>query len=205
MGASALGSFLGVSSGSLSAVDPGVLEIHVLELASREVHALPLQVAGLDPVAAAVEHVEARPGVAVEVEIGPGASAEARVAEPGCVELRMAECAVDERAAGNGDAFEVTCAESAVGELARSPACLLEGGAREAARGESAGCELRQVQVEACVGEAVGLANQASGGAAGAFAPEVVVEDDYLRTHFSARSFSELIAEVFVTANFLPE
>jgi len=46
------------------------------------------------------------------------------------------------------------------------------------------------------------LAGQASGRAASAFAPEVVVEDDYLRTHFYARSFSELIAEVFVTANF---
>lgn len=117
----------------------------------------------------------------------------------------MAECAIDERAAGNGDAFEVTCAEGAVGELACSPACLLERGAREAARGESAGRELRKIQVEACVGEAVGLADQAGRGAAGAFAPEVVVEDDYLRTHFSARLFSELIAEVFVTANFLPK
>ena len=117
----------------------------------------------------------------------------------------MAECAIDERAAGNGDAFEVTCAESAAAELARGPARLLERGAREAACREGAGCEVRQVQVEARVGEAVGLAGQASGRAASAFAPEVVVEDDYLRTHFYARSFSELIAEVFVTANFLPK
>lgn len=114
----------------------------------------------------------------------------------------MAECAIDERAAGNGDAFEVTCAESAAAELARGPARLLECGAREAACREGAGCEVRQVQVEARVDGAVGLAGQASGRAASAFAPEVVVEDDYLRTHFYARSFSELIAEVFVTANF---
>lgn len=43
--------------------------------------------------------------------------------------------------------------------------------------------EMRQVQIQARVGQAVGLADQPCRGATGTFAPGIVVGDDLLGTH----------------------
>lgn len=168
-----------------SAVDDGVVEFKLFEMAAGEVHLLAAEVARGDPVAAAVEHIDLRPGAAVEAEAGPGAAGECRAAQSRSIELRLAEVAIDEGASRNRYSAEVALREVAARELACTPARLLEAGGGEAGARESRAGELRQIQVEPRVGEAVGLPHQAGGRTACAFAPHVVSQDDQLRAHVS--------------------
>lgn len=139
-------------------------------------------------VAFAVQNRDSSPAAVVEIQVVPGAAVEGAAAQLRGAKLRVTEGAAGESAARDGNALEVARGEGAGVELAAGPARVLECRGGEAGAGEGAGGELGKVEIKTRVGERVRLADEAGRGAACTFAPEVVVEDDELGGHISARS-----------------
>ena len=166
-----------------ASVDPGVAKFQLLEMAAGEVDLLAGEAIGLHAGSGAAQDGDPGPMAAVEVQPVPLAVAEPAAAEPAVPQLGLRKDAAGEDAVGERDALEVAAGEVATREAAGTPHRLPEGRGREAAAIESGIDKLGQVEIEAGIGKAVGLPDQAGGGTSRAFAPEVVVGDDFLGTH----------------------
>jgi len=166
------------------AVEDRVLELQVLEVAAHEVDALASQSKGLDLRAGAFEQLDFGPPALIEVDSVQPALHQATTAECASPEFGAIEDTVDESAAGDGDAAEIAGIEDTVGEPAGRPLRLAKSRGCEPAANKHGIGEPGQIEVETDIGRGVRLPSQGGRSATRAFAPEVVVEDDFLRTHY---------------------